>query len=176
MVTPQHFVHRLVIVPRITQWVVPKPSLACRGIHSWAKSIWLLKQPQPTLNFYLFYIGCSLVRPKWWANSTWHIVEGKTDLMSLIGLLQHPTLFRLDIILALTLIAALFSPTSTPCDLQHSVNCTKFSALTPSLPQRSSDAGVAALKEGAKTVVRGKKEPRRRRKRGRGRVQEKPWK
>ena len=92
MVTPQHFVHRLVSVPRITQWVVPKPSLACRSIHSWAKSIWLLKQPQPTLNFYLFYIGCSLVRPKWWANSTWHIVEGKTDLMSLIGLLQHPTL------------------------------------------------------------------------------------
>ena len=96
--------------------------------------------------------------------------------MSLIGLLQHPTLFCQDIILALTVIAALFSPTSTPCDLQHSVNCTKFSALTHSLPQRSSDAAVAALKEGAKTVVRGRKEPRRRRKRGRGRVQGKPWK
>lgn len=126
----------------------------------------------------LFYIGCSLLRPKWWANSAWHIVEGKTDLMSLIGLLQHPTLFCLDVILASRLTDAIFSLTSTPCDLQHSVNCTKFLALTHSLPQRSSDAAVAALKEGAKTVVRGKKAPRRRRKRGRGRgrVQEKPWK
>ena len=104
---------------------------------------------------------------------TWWRV--KTDLMSLIGLFTlawHTNVTR--VCYKLNKFSSLIS---TPSDFRLSDNCTKFSESIGCLPRLSSDATVAgASREGARTVVRGRKEPRKRRKRGKGRVLERLWK
>lgn len=101
----------------------------------------------------------------------------KTDLMSLIGLFILLNILLWSERTITKFITIYFHSISTLCDFRLSDNCIKFSESIGCLPHRNSGAGAAeASREGGRTVVKERKEPRKRKKKGKGRVRKKVWK